>query len=266
MSWHEIISDGARLSGIDTGEGMPVIFQHGLGGDEAQVAAHFPETGFRRLTLECRAQGRSDPGDPARFSIQTFANDVLAFAEARGVNRFAMGGISMGAAIALSIAARFPDRVTALILARPAWAFERAPENMQPLAEVASHLVKDGKEAFEKSELGQRLAVEAPDNLASMLGFFDRPDAVTTAKLLSAIAADGPGVTGEQAAAIKVPTLVIGNGLDLVHPMPLARMLAAQIPGARYVEIAPKALDKVIHAQEFKGAVKKFLNQKELAT
>jgi pimeloyl-ACP methyl ester carboxylesterase len=260
MTRREIIRDGAKLSGIDTGEGPAVIFQHGLGGDEAQVAAHFPEQGFRRLTLECRAQGRSDAGDPAQFSIQTFADDVLAFAGARGIERFAMGGISMGAAIALNIAARYPDRVTALILARPAWAFEKAPENMQPLAEVAAYLVGGGKEAFEKSDLGRRLAIEAPDNLASMLGFFDRPDLVTTAQLLSAIAADGPGVSREQAAAIKVPTLVIGNGLDLVHPMPLAQMLARQIPGAQYMEIAPKSLDKAVHAQEFKEAVRKFLS------
>jgi pimeloyl-ACP methyl ester carboxylesterase len=260
MSWHEIIRGGAKLSGVDTGEGRAVIFQHGLGGDEAQVSAHFPETGFRRLTLDCRAQGRSEASDPSQFSIQTFADDVLAFADSRSVQRFSVGGISMGAAIALNIAVNHPNRVTALILARPAWAWEKGPENMQPLAEVAAYLVGGGKEAFEKSDLGQRLAIEAPDNLASMLGFFDRPDLATTARLLSAIAADGPGVSREQAAAIKVPTLVIGNGLDLVHPMPLAQMLARQIPGAQYVEIAPKSLDKAVHAQEFKEAVRKFLS------
>jgi pimeloyl-ACP methyl ester carboxylesterase len=260
MSRHEITRGGAKLSGVDTGEGPAVIFQHGLGGDEAQVAAHFPEPGFRRLTLECRAQGRSTAGDPASFSIQTFADDVLAFADARGVRRFAMGGISMGAAIALNIAVNHPDRVDALILARPAWAWDKAPANMQPLAEVAAHLGQGSKEAFEKSALGQSLAKEAPDNLASMLGFFDRPDLATTAKLLAAIAADGPGVTREQAAAIKVPALVIGNDLDLVHPTPMAQEIASAIPGAWFVEIAPKALDKAVHAEEFKSAVQKFLN------
>ena len=266
MSRHELIRDGAALSGIEIGEGPAVIFQHGLGGDEAQVSAHFPEHGFRRLTLECRAQGRSEPGDPSAFAIQTFADDVLAFADARGVERFAVGGISMGAAIALNIAVRHPDRVTALILARPAWGFGKAPENMRPLSEAASFLLEGGKEAFEKSKLGLRLAVEAPDNLASMLGFFDRLDPVTTATLLSAIAADGPGVSREQAASIKVPTLVIGNDLDIVHPMPLAKEIADRIPGAQYVEIAPKSLDKAVHAQEFKETVKKFLAQKEIAT
>jgi pimeloyl-ACP methyl ester carboxylesterase len=266
MSWHQIIRDGAKLSGIDTGEGRAVVFQHGLGGDEAQVSAHFPDEGFRRQTLECRAQGRSEPGDPARFSIQAFADDVLAFADARGVKRFAVGGISMGAAIALNIAVRHPDRVTALILARPAWAWDKAPENMRPLSEVAEYLVDGGKEAFEKSALGQRLAKDAPDNLASMLGFFDRPDLVTTARLLSAIAADGPGVTKEQAAAVNVPALIIGNGLDLVHPMPMAKEIARRIPGARYVEIAPKSLDKEKHAAEFRQAVLEFLSGEQFST
>ena len=200
------------------------------------------------------------------FAIQTFADDVLAFADSRGVERFAVGGISMGAAIALNIAVNHPDRVTALILARPAWAFEKAPENMRPLAEVAFYLPQGNKEAFEKSDLGRRLAIEAPDNLASMLGFFGRADLATTAKLLSAIAADGPGVTRDQAAAIRVPTLVIGNGLDIVHPTDLARSLASHIPGAQFIEIAPKSLDKSVHAQEFKAVVNKFLTQKDITS
>ena len=50
-----------------------------------------------------------------------FADDVLAFADLRGVERFVVGGISMGAAIALRIAVRHPERVSGLVLARPAW-------------------------------------------------------------------------------------------------------------------------------------------------
>ena len=267
MSRHELIRDGAALSGIDTGEGPTVVFQHGLGADKAQVAAHFPEEGFRRLTLECRAQGKSEPGDPSAFAIQTFADDVLAFADARGVERFAIGGISMGAAIALNIAVNHPDRVTALILARPAWAFEKAPENMRPLAEVASYLPQGNKEAFEKSDLGRRLAIEAPDNLASMLGFFGRADLATTAKLLSAIAADGPGVTagsgrrhqGSNSRHRQRPRHRASNGFGEI-----ARQ--RHIPGAQFIEIAPKSLDKSVHAQEFKAVVNKFLTQKDITS
>ncbi|RUV26747.1 alpha/beta hydrolase, partial [Mesorhizobium sp. M1A.F.Ca.IN.022.04.1.1] len=48
-----LLRDGATLHMTDTGEGLAVVFQHGLGGGEAQVAQTFP-AGFRRITLECR--------------------------------------------------------------------------------------------------------------------------------------------------------------------------------------------------------------------
>ena len=128
---HEFVtSDGLHMAGYDEGQGRAVIFQHGLGGDQTQVAGVFPTSQFRRLTLECRAQGHSQAGDPAYFSIPQFAKDVLAFADARGVEKFAIGGISMGAAIALRLAVIAPTRLTALILSRPAWDWHAAPSNM----------------------------------------------------------------------------------------------------------------------------------------
>ena len=61
------------------------------------------------------------------------------------------------------------------------------------------------------------LARAAPDNLASLRGFFGRPAAF--GRLLQAIAADGPGVAEDDIRRIAVPTLVIGHGRDLAHPL-----------------------------------------------
>lgn len=264
MSWHGLLRDGVKLRGFDGGSGRSVIFQHGLGGDEAQVAENFPATGFRRLTLECRAHGQSEAGGPKGFSIGGFAGDVLAFAAERQVPRFAVGGISMGAAIALRIAAKQPRRVTALILARPAWSWEPAPQNMQVFAELARFLVDGGREAFEASATARLFAAEAPDNLASLRKFFDRPNPQLVSKLLAAIARDGPDLTELEVRSISVPTLVIGNAIDRVHPLPLARTLASLVPGARFAEIAPKARDKARHAAEFRAVVEDFLNHEGL--
>jgi pimeloyl-ACP methyl ester carboxylesterase len=133
--------DGARLCLYDTVAGTPVLFQHGLGGDAAQVAENFPDgPRHRRLTLECRAQGASEAGSRRPFSIAMFADDLLAACDERGVGRFVLGGISMGAAIALRIATLRPQCVCALVLARPAWLFDAAPANMRPFLEVAACL------------------------------------------------------------------------------------------------------------------------------
>ena len=256
--------DDADLSVFDSGTGLPVVFQHGLGGDNGQVVENFPDgPAYRRLTVECRAQGQSQSGTTRPFSISMFASDILAVCDARGIGRFVMGGISMGAAIALHIAHRHPDRVAGLVLARPAWLFDAAPENMRPYALVAEHLRRhppaQAKAAFAASPLALDLAIYAPDNLGSLLKFFDRPEPAVTADLLGGIALDGPGVTEAEARALGVPTLVIGHRVDSVHPLAYAQRLAEIIPGARLAEIAPKATDKPRHIHEFRSELDNFL-------
>ena len=264
MSWFALQRSGVALRGRDEGTGLPVVFQHGLGGDEAQVAEVFPDgDGYRRLTLECRGQGGSPAGDPANYSIATFADDVLAFATQRGVERFVVGGISMGAAIALRIAAHHPERVIALVLARPAWLWHAAPANMQPYAEVAGHLRNpDARSAladFEASDTAHRLAREAPGNLDAMRKFLAVEDRQGLAALLLAISGDGPGVSEAEARSIAVPTLVLATGFDLAHPLAYAQSLAATIARAQLVEITPKATDAARYVTEFRAALPAFL-------
>jgi pimeloyl-ACP methyl ester carboxylesterase len=265
MSWFPLERGGVALRGRDERGGLPVVFQHGLGGDEAQVAEVFPDgEGFRRLTLECRGQGQSPVGNVEGYSIATFADDVLAFATQRRVERFVVGGISMGAAIALAIAARHPERVIALVLARPAWLWDPAPANMQMYAEVAEHLrnpdASQMRADFEASATAVTLAREAPGNLDAMRKFLAAEDRAGLAALLSAIAGDGPGVSAAEARSIAVPTLVIGTGMDLAHPLAYARTLAATIPDAGLVEITPKATNAARYVAEFRAALSAFLS------
>ncbi|MBZ9708272.1 alpha/beta hydrolase [Mesorhizobium sp. ESP7-2] len=261
-----MLRDDAALRVFDTGQGLPIVFQHGLGGDAAQVAQNFPDgPSRRRLTIECRAQGGASAGSSRPFSIAMFADDVLAAADAAGMERFVAGGISMGAAIALHLAARHPDRVSGLVLVRPAWAFDAAPGNMQPYVEVAELIdrlpLDEARAAFASSATATRFRREAPDNLASLLGFFARDNATVFAEVMQAIANDGPGVTRAEAASLAMPTLVIGSGVDLVHPLATARELANTIPGAAFAEVTPKATDKNSHFAEIRAAIGGFLDR-----
>lgn len=258
-------SDDAELVVHDHGRGMPVLFQHGLGGSEAQVAQVFPDDGnWRRITTECRGHGASTSGTARPFSIAMFAADIIAVADHLGLDRFVAGGISMGAAIALHLAKACPDRVAGLVLVRPAWAFERAPENMQPIREVAelikSHPLREARAIFEASETADRLRSEAPDNLASLQGYFDRPDIIAFADVLADIAADATGVSEADAARIRLPTLVIGNRMDAIHPMQTAESLANAIPEARFIEAPAKATDPAAHSAAVRTAIRHFLS------
>ncbi|MFD2052143.1 alpha/beta fold hydrolase [Mesorhizobium calcicola] len=259
-----MLRDDAALRVFDMGQGLPVVFQHGLGGDAAQVAQNFPDSPLcRRLTVECRAQGGSGAGSRRPFSIVMFAEDVLAATDAAGLDRFVAGGVSMGAAIALRLASLHPDRVLGLVLVRPAWTFDAAPQNMRPYAEVAE-LIRElpldkARAAFAASVTAARFRKEAPDNLASLLGFFERDNAAVFAAVMQEIANDGPGITRATAAGLTIPTLVIGSGVDLVHPLAAARELADAIPNAAFAEVTPKATDKDRHFAEVRAAIAGFL-------
>lgn len=263
MTWHVLHRDGFQLKGFSGGEGDALIFQHGLGGDEAQVASVLPEFCGHRLTLECRAHGRSDAGDTSLFSISTFADDVLAFADQQGIDRFAVGGISMGAAIALRIAIKQPTRVTALILSRPAWLWSDAPENMRVIAKASDFIEHGRKDDFLASVDAGLLRAEAPDNLASLLGMFDRQHPKIVTQLLKSIAGDGPGVTENEVRSLSVPTLVLATKRDLVHPLSHATTLAGCIPLAEFVELTPKATDKTAYTNEHRAAVSAFLSRRK---
>jgi pimeloyl-ACP methyl ester carboxylesterase len=130
---------------------------------------------------------------------------------------------------------------------------------MKPFIEVASYLQQRTVSDFEASATAQRLAREAPDNLLSLKKFFSANDRAATASLLSAIAADGPGVSEAEVRAIAVPTLIICHKTDAVHPLEFAQKLARMIAGSLFVEITPKATDKAKHVAELRKHVAQFL-------
>ncbi|WP_216821392.1 alpha/beta fold hydrolase [Tabrizicola sp. TH137] len=260
-----IMRDGFRLALHDAGgPGRVVLFQHGLCGDARQTAEAFPaDAGLRRVTLDCRGHGASE-FDPAP-GLAKFTEDLVAVADGLG-GPVPVGGISMGAALALRLAVARPDLVSHLILVRPAWGLGiEAPDNLAPNVEVGMALyrfpVAEAREAFLGSEMAARLRVEAPDNLASLSGFFAREPVSRTAVLLTALSREGLGVSAAQAAALRLPVLVCGTAEDAIHPVALARELATAIPGARYVDLPPKGRDKAAHLAALQAAISGFLTE-----
>lgn len=259
----DFVRDGLTLAAYDSSvDGLPVVFQHGLCGDARQTAEAFPDDpAFRLITLECRGHGASQAGDA--FSIATFADDVAALIDCLDLPPVVLGGISMGAAIASRIAVRRPQLVRALVLARPAWAVEAAPDNMRPNLEVGELLGRlppdEARVAFEAGPTHALLAREAPDNLASLLGFFDRQPVAVTSALLTKISADGPGVAEADLANLPMPALVLATGQDFIHPVSHAERLARLIANATLKTLTPKGVDKPAYLADFHAALGAFL-------
>jgi pimeloyl-ACP methyl ester carboxylesterase len=111
------------------------------------------------------------------------------------------------------------------------------------------------------SQTAAHLKSSAPDNLASLMGFFARKPIATTAALLQRISNDGPGVTEQQVRALKIPTLIIASAQDAIHPLAHARALHDMITHSRLVEITPKGVDKPRYIHEFQSTLLKFFEE-----
>lgn len=121
----------ANDGGAEEGQ-LPVLFLHSLAGHnghwQAQLAHLRP---YRRaVAIDWRGHGRSAATDEGDFSFSTLAEEVAATAAAIGLERFVLVGHSLGAVVALELAASHPAQVAGLLLVDPSGDFRQVPEAM----------------------------------------------------------------------------------------------------------------------------------------
>jgi pimeloyl-ACP methyl ester carboxylesterase len=262
--------DGLAFNYLDEGDasGQPFVFQHGLGGDVSQPAGVFPPpSGVRLLSMDCRGHGGTRPLGPSdKLSFSSFADDVAALMDHLELRRAVVGGISMGAGVALNLASRYPQRVAGLILSRPAWLDSPRPENLKAYLVIAQllrkHGAKLGRDIFEGTEEFaelERAASGAGRSLASSQ--FDRPRAREYAAVLESLAGDAPVRDRAQWREMRTLALVLASWQDPTHPHSYAEFLARRLPSARLEELTPKAEDEGRHAQDARAAIAGFLGR-----
>ncbi|MBI4551684.1 MAG: alpha/beta hydrolase [Candidatus Latescibacteria bacterium] len=259
--------DGLHFHYYDTGEGLPFFFQHGLGGDVKQPVGLFtPPPGFRLLAFDCRGHGETRPlGDPHKIRITAFADDWLALMDHLAIARAVIGGISMGAAVALNFTLRFPDRALGLILSRPAWLDGPNRKNVSIYHSIARLIresgANEGLERFKQSEAYREVLHQSPDAAQSLVGQFEQTRAEETVVKLERIPADAPNHDRTEWRRITVPTLVLANRQDPIHPFEYGEVLARGIPGAEFEEITPKSVSKEDHARDVQRCIEEFLQR-----
>ena len=190
--------DGLNFNYRETGTGTPFFFQHGLGGDVDQPFGLFqPPAGFRLLAFDCRGHGETQPlGDPQRYALATFSDDLRALMDHLQIERAVVGGISMGAAVALNFALRFPERVLGLVLSRPAWLDAPNPWNVERFSLITrlvrEHGARRGQELFKDTEVYREALREWPDVAVSLAAQFEHPRIEESAFKLERIINDRP--------------------------------------------------------------------------
>jgi len=256
--------DGLRFSYTDTGSGPPFVFQHGLGGEAGQPAAQAP-AGVRLITLECRGHGQTHPMGPVdALGFDTFARDLDALLDRLELDAVVLGGISMGAGVALALAHLRPRRARALVLVRPAWTDHGSPGHLRVFAEIAQllhqHPPQLAKDIFRSHSLAYRhIRSWGPAAGASLLAQFDRPQARQFAAVLERLPADRPLAPSTPWAELAMPALVLGARHDPVHPFEYAVALQQALPNASLREVPPKLADDRAQRAGVARAIEAFL-------
>ncbi len=258
---------GIRFHYLDLGEGLPFVFQHGLGGDVNQPAGIFrPPAGIRLLSLDGRAHGATQPVGPTEdLDFDHFADDLIALLDHLAIPKAVIGGISMGAGVALNIALRYPTRTAGIVLSRPAWLDgPMPPANVVIYAQIAALLRQygpcRGRDLFVASETYREIDLLSPDAARSLVGQFTNDRALDGVARLERMPLDRPVNSLRNAAAITVPALILANRQDPVHPFGYGEILAAAIPNAIFQELTPKSVSKQYHEAEVQQALEEFLS------
>lgn len=111
----KVKANGITLNYEQQGSGEPLILIPYLGADHACYAFQVAEYDkhFTCFSLDLRGTGESDKYE-GTTTTELYADDVAAFMQAVGIERAHVTGLSLGAAIGMWLAAKYPERVKSL--------------------------------------------------------------------------------------------------------------------------------------------------------
>lgn len=241
-----------------------LIALHGLGGDRTQPLSTFGALGDEIAVLapDLRAHGATSATIAAPLlTFDQLADDVTALVHALGQadKPVYLAGISMGAAVALTLLRRASLDVHGVSLVRPAFSAEPVPKHLALFPVVAGllrlHDPEDGATELKRLEAYQRLERRSPAAAASMLAQFRGHAARDRRVRLTAIPSQQAYSTLRELHTIDRPTQVIGAIGDPVHPLPLAEEWAEAIPDASLVTVPSRDQHPEQHADLIRSSV-----------
>ena len=248
---------------IEAGRGPAVVLLHAFPLNASMWAAQREALGerYRVLCPDQRGFGGTQLGHDEP-SLDEVADDVVAMLDARKVDTFVLGGLSMGGYVAMAILRRHPDRVGGLILADTKAAAD-PPEAAANRRRIADAVIEAGTSALLLDEVLPKLTGTTTKEQRALVqgrvkALVERAPAYAVAWAQRAMAARPDSF--ETLAGVTVPTLVVVGEEDELSPLADAQAMADAVPGAKLVTI-PNAghLTAVEAPEEFNAAVLEFL-------
>ncbi|MFN8159492.1 MAG: alpha/beta hydrolase [Solirubrobacterales bacterium] len=235
-------ANGIEIACEDTGgDGAEVVFVHGLGGSANGWLAQLEECrrrGWRGVAHDQRGAGRSSR-PPGPYSVELWAEDLLALLDALGVRRPALVGHSVGCMVAGRAALGLGGRLRGLALCGGALRWQPAAT---PVFGERARMSRSGRldeiaEQVTAAGLSERCRREDPRLVGLMREMISSNDPEGYA-LGAEATAEG---TMADPGPIRAPVLAFCGSEDPVTPPSAAAEIAAAVPCGAVAEVAGAA-------------------------
>ncbi|HEY9898472.1 MAG TPA: alpha/beta fold hydrolase [Pantanalinema sp.] len=209
---------GARLRAYVRGEGAPILFIHGTGGNGKTWFNQLRRFGLTRtaIAIDLPGYGESEL-PPGVESVDDYAALVAEWMALAGWARPVVVGTSMGGRVALQLALDHPDRVGGLVLIDASGIRVEGVPTLSP-AELGVEQFLRALFYRPSPTLGRTATGEPPAWYATMQRLTAKP-----------LRSDMQARLGE----IRLPTLVLWGEHDRILPPAYAEAFHAAIPGSR---------------------------------
>jgi class 3 adenylate cyclase/pimeloyl-ACP methyl ester carboxylesterase len=246
-------ADGVRLAYATVGSGPPLVRSaHWLGhleyDWELPIFRHFLlslASTFSLTRYDARGNGLSD-WDVGELSLDVWVNDMETVADAAGLDRFPLLGVSQGCAVSIAFAIRHPERVTHLILLGGFATGINHSQNLTPADRerfaAMKTLMKLGWGSDDPAFRQLFTSSMIPDAIKEQADAFNELQRVSASPECAVryIETVSDFDVRHLLPKVRAPTLVMHVRDDRRVPLASGRELAAGIPGAHFVGLPGK--------------------------
>ncbi len=233
----KIRTNGINLNYEQQGSGEPLILIPYLAADHACYAFQVAEYSkhFTCISLDLRGTGESDNPE-GEYSTEELADEVAAFMQALGIAQAHITGLSLGAAVGMWLAAKYPDKVATLSL-HSAWQktdpFVKAiVENWQAVAKAFGNVADMVIGTLFPWCLTPELYNARPDYIQSLAAFVRSRPAQPVASFLEQSNAVIAHDAESQLTRITAPTLITFGDRDVLTSSRFAEPMKRRIRNA----------------------------------
>lgn len=249
------------------GSGEPLILIPYLAADHACYAFQVAEYAkhFTCISLDLRGTGETETTEGA-YTTQLLADDVAAFMGALGIARAHIAGLSLGAAIGMWVAAKYPARVISLSL-HSGWprtdAFVKAVVgSWQALAKASGNVTEMIISALFPWCFTPELYIAKPEYIDSLAAFVRTRPAQSVESFIQQSNAVLAHDASAQLGKITAPTQITFGEKDAVTSLRFADPLKTAIRGSELLVFEGCSHAPIYeHVEEFNTRTLEFLKR-----